>query len=315
MTTGGYSPQSDPHSPGAYPAPQYGGQQAAGPGQPADYTTHFPNPITSGYEPPQQNPPQYGAPTGGQQYAAPAGGQQYGGQQYGGQQYGAPQYGGQPSAPQYTAPPAAPQYGAPSQFGDPQAQQFGNQPTQQFGAPQQPGQQYGAPAGGPQFGAPQFGAPPSPGFGPGAGQPGELLPRLGARIIDALVIGVPFGIVTAIVSIAGSTFLTVVLGLLTGLAMLGYAAYFESTKGWTLGKKALGLSVTGPNGGLPTLEEAAKRNAYLGLQALTGIPVLGWLFNIASLAAFIGIAVTIEKSPTKQGFHDVFAGGTRVVKS
>ena len=300
MTTGGYPPQSDPQKSGAYPAPQYGGHQAAG--QPADYTTHFPNPITSGYEPPQQNPPQ-----------AP---------QYGGQQYG-----GQPSAPQYTAPAAGPQYGAPPQFGDPQAPQFGNQPTQQFGAPQQPGQQYGAPAGGPQFGAPpadgfggpqygapQFGAPP-PGFGPGAGQPGELLPRLGARVIDALVIGVPFGIVTAIVSIAGSTFLTVVLGLLTGLAMLGYAAYFESTKGWTLGKKALGLSVTGPNGGLPTLEEAVKRNAYLGLQALTGIPVLGWLFNIASLAAFIGIAVTIEKSPTKQGFHDVFAGGTRVVKS
>ncbi|WP_138998691.1 RDD family protein [Rhodococcus zopfii] len=306
MTTGGYPPQSDPHSSGAYPAPQYGGQPAAG--QPADYTTHFPNPITSGYEPPQQNPPQYGAPAGGQQYGAPAG-QQYGGQQYGGQQYG-----GQPSTPQYTAPPAGPQYGAPPQYGDPQAPQFGNQPTQQFGAPQQPGQQFGAPAAGPQYGAPQYGAP-QPTFGPGAGQPGELLPRLGARIIDALIIGVPFGILTGIVSLAGSTFLTVVLGLLTGLALLGYAAYFESTKGWTLGKKVLGLSVTGPDGGLPTLEQAVKRNAYLGLQAFAGIPVLGWLFNIASLAAFIGIAVTIGQSPTKQGFHDAFAGGTQVVKS
>lgn len=292
MTTGGYPPQSDPHSSGTYPAPQYGGQ-------PADYTTHFPNPITSGYEPPQQNPPQYGAPAGGQQYGAPTG----------------QQYGGQPSAPQYTAPPAGPQYGAPPQYGDQQAPQFGNQPTQQFGAPQQPGQQFGAPAGGPQYGAPQFGAPQPSGFGPGPSQPGELLPRLGARIIDALIVVIPFGIVTVIVSLADSIFLTAVVGLLSGLAMLGYAAYFESTKGWTLGKKVLGLSVTGPNGGLPTLEEAAKRNAYLALQSLTWIPFLGWLFNFASLAAYIGIAVTIEQSPTKQGFHDKFAGGTQVVKS
>jgi uncharacterized RDD family membrane protein YckC len=126
---------------------------------------------------------------------------------------------------------------------------------------------------------------------------------------------IPFGIVTVIVSLADSIFLTAVVGLLSGLAMLGYAAYFESTKGWTLGKKVLGLSVTGPNGGLPTLEEAAKRNAYLALQSLTWIPFLGWLFNFASLAAYIGIAVTIEQSPTKQGFHDKFAGGTQVVKS
>ncbi|MCK8675543.1 RDD family protein [Rhodococcus sp. HM1] len=305
MTTGGYPPQSDPHSSGAYPAPQYGGPQASG--QPADYTTHFPNPITSGYEPPQQNPPQYGAPVGGPQYGAP----QYGGQQYGGQQYGGQQYGGQTSTPQYTAPPAGPQYGAP-QYGDQQAPQFGNQQygNQQYGAPQQPGQQYGAP----QFGAPQFGAP-QPASGPGAGQPGELLPRLGARVIDALIVGVPFAILTAIVAIADVFFLTAVVGLLSGVAMLGYATYFESTKGATVGKKVLGLSVTGPNGGLPTLEEAAKRNAYLGLQALTWIPILGWLFNIASLAAYIGVAVTIEQSPTKQGFHDKFAGGTQVVKS
>ncbi|WP_420750921.1 RDD family protein [Rhodococcus sp. O3] len=307
MTTGGYPPQSDPHSSGAYPAPQYGGPQASG--QPADYTTHFPNPITSGYEPPQQNPPQYGAPAGGQQYGAPAGGQQYGAPQYGGQQYG-----GQTATPQYTAPPAGPQYGAP-QYGDQQAPQFGNQQygNQQYGAPQ-PGPQYGAPAGDPQYGAPQFGAP-QPSFGPGAGQPGELLPRLGARIIDALIVGIPVGIVTAIVAFADSFFLSAVVGLLSGVAMLGYSAYFECTKGATVGKKVLGLSVIGPNGGLPTLEEAAKRNAYLALQSLTWIPILGWLFNIASIAAYIGIAVTIEQSPTKQGFHDKFAGGTRVVKS
>ncbi|NLE82640.1 MAG: RDD family protein [Rhodococcus sp.] len=288
MTTGGYPPPSDPQNSGSYPPPRFGGAQS---GQPADYTTHFPNPITSGYEPPQQNPPQYGAPAGaGGQYGQP----QYGQPQYGQQQqYGAPsdqQFGGQQFGQ-----PAAPQYNAPPQFGDPQASQFG------------------APGGGPQFGAPQFGAP-QPGFGPAGGAPGELLPRLGARVIDGLIVGVPLAILSTVLTIIGGTFLAIIVGILWGAAMVGYAAYLESTQGATIGKKVLGLSVLGPDGGRPTLEQAAKRNAYFGLYALSGIPYIGWIAILAMTGAMIYIAVTIENNPGKQGFHDVFAGGTRVVK-
>lgn len=231
---------------------------------------------------------------------------------------GAPSYGGQPN--DYTQhipnpiqsgyqPDSAPQYGAP-----------------QYGAPQGGAPQYGAP----QYGTPQFGAggpgyptPPSadfgqnPGFGPGPGaQPAELLPRLGARIIDGLIVGIPMGILTGIVAVAtGDGFLSLLVSMLTGFVCFGYWTYFESTQGATLGKKLLGLSVVGPNGGNPTLEEAAKRNAFVALQILTGIPFLGWLANALSLAAYIGIAVTIAQDPNMQGFHDKFAGGTRVVKS
>ncbi|MCK0093638.1 RDD family protein [Rhodococcus sp. HNM0563] len=284
MTSGGYPPpQPDPQNPGSYPggAPQYGTQPGYG-AQPADYTQQFNGPI-DGYGPGNSGAPQYGAsPNGGGQYGAP--------------QYGAPQgnqFGTQQGAPQY----GAPQYGQ-----APGGQQFGGQ---QFGGQQFGGEQFG--------GTPGFPSP-TPGFGPS--QPGELLPRLGARIIDGLIVGIPMGILTALVTFgSGSGFMAFVMSVLTGAVAFGYWTYLESTQGATFGKKLLGLSVVGPSGGHPTLEEAARRNAFVALQALTGIPFLGWLASLASLAAYIGIAVTIEQDGTKQGFHDKFAGGTRVVKS
>lgn len=267
--------------------------------------------TTGGYPPPHSDPhnpgpypgaPSYGGPQPGygqqpadytQQFSnpirsgyqpegtPPAGAPQYGDQQYGDQQYGAPRYGD----PYGAAGNQGPQYGAP---GDPS---FGN-------------------------GVPGF-PPPAPGFGPlPGGQPGELLPRLGARIIDALIVGIPMAILTGIVTFAtGSGFLSLVMSVLSGAVAFGYWTYLEASQGATFGKKLLGLSVVAPGGGHPTLEQAAKRNAFVALQILTGIPILGWLFSLASLAAWIGVAVTIEQDSGKQGFHDKFAGGTRVVKA
>ncbi|MFD3813244.1 RDD family protein [Rhodococcus sp. NPDC058639] len=292
MTTGGYPPPSqDPRKHSGYPgAPSHGDQPYGN--QPADYTQQFQNPIQSGYNP--------NDPSQGGQYGAP--------------QYGAPQYGQQPGAQQHGA--GATQYGAPQQGGP----QYG---APQYGAPQQGGPQYGAPQyGAPQnepYGATQYGAPgfpPAPGAGFGPTRPGELLPRLGARIIDALIVGIPMAILTSIVVFGSdSGFMAFVMSVLSGVAAFAYWTYFESTKGATIGKKLLGLSVVGPGGGLPTREQAAKRNAFVALQILSGIPFLGWLVSLASFAAWIGIAVTIEQDSGKQGFHDKFAGGTRVVKS
>ncbi|WP_016690999.1 RDD family protein [Rhodococcus rhodochrous] len=250
--------------------------------------------TTGGYPPPQQDPRATGGhPGGAPSYGAtpPDYTQQF--PQYGAPQNGSPQYG----APQY----GTPQYGTP-QNGSPQ-----------FGAPQYGAPQYGAPQGG-GFGGPGFPGP-DPNFGTGA--PGELLPRLGARIIDGLIVGIPMGILSAIMIIAsgGSGFVNFFMTVVSGVVAFGYWTYMESARGATVGKKLLGLSVAGPAGGNPTLEEAAKRNAFVALQIFTGVPLLGFLAGLLSLAAYIGIAVTIEQDGNKQGFHDKFAGGTRVRKS
>ncbi|MBY6367540.1 RDD family protein [Rhodococcus corynebacterioides] len=77
----------------------------------------------------------------------------------------------------------------------------------------------------------------------------------------------------------------------------------------TLGKKFLGLSVRGPGGTTIALQQSAIRNAFM---LLTIIPFIGGLL---AFVAYVVIAVTINSSPTKQGKHDEFAGGTQVIET
>ncbi|MFC8384926.1 RDD family protein [Nocardia sp. NPDC057272] len=58
----------------------------------------------------------------------------------------------------------------------------------------------------------------------------------------------------------------------------------------------------------PDLVESAKRNAYMLLN------LIPWLGGLLWFIAAIGIAVTVSSSPSKQGWHDKFAGGTQLVK-
>ncbi|OOK77819.1 RDD family protein [Mycobacterium kansasii] len=84
---------------------------------------------------------------------------------------------------------------------------------------------------------------------------------------------------------------------------------FEVSQGWTLGKKLLGMRVHGPPGAeKPTVRQSAVRNLFT---LLAIIPFVG---ELLVLVAGIVIAATIQSSPTKQGKHDEFAGGTHVVK-
>lgn len=140
----------------------------------------------------------------------------------------------------------------------------------------------------------------------GGQQPGGLLLRFLARLID--------GILVAIVSYA-LIFLTDTLtnywvtGLFTGVLYFVYFLAFEVSIGSTPGKKLLGLSVRGPGGAAkPTASQSALRNSWT---LLSIIPILGGLLQFI---AMIIIAVTINGSPTKQGKHDELAGGTQVVK-
>ena len=98
-------------------------------------------------------------------------------------------------------------------------------------------------------------------------------------------------------------------GLFTGLLTFIYFLAFETTQGWTPGKKLLGLSVRGPAGAAkPSAQQSAIRNSW------TLLPVIPFIGGLLGVIAIIVIAVTINGSPTKQGKHDELAGGTQVVK-
>ncbi|MBY5162317.1 RDD family protein [Salsipaludibacter albus] len=150
--------------------------------------------------------------------------------------------------------------------------------------------------------------------------------RLGARIIDSIILAIIgtiilspiiFGLMFAdadggmMSALGGGGFgIASILYSLLALAIgLGYYALFDSRMGGTPGKKILSLGVQGPDGTNPTIEESLKRNSWL---ALNVIPVVGGLLQ---LGAAIYIAVTISQSDSNQGWHDGFAGGTRVVRT
>ena len=53
--------------------------------------------------------------------------------------------------------------------------------------------------------------------------------------------------------------------MLSTVINLGYFGLMESTRGQTVGKMLMKLHVEGASGGKPTLEEAVKRNIWMGL--------------------------------------------------
>lgn len=154
---------------------------------------------------------------------------------------------------------------------------------------------------------------------PGGGASADLGPRFLARLIDFallwvayLVVIVPI-VVVAIFSgsygaaIGGFSLGGIVAGIIWAAVVVGYFAGMESSRGQTVGKMAMKLKTEGSDGGNPSLEMAIKRNIWI---ALNIIPIIG---GLAELGAAIYIAVTINQSPTNTGWHDTFAGGTRVV--
>lgn len=159
-----------------------------------------------------------------------------------------------------------------------------------------------------------------------SGHPGELLDRFLARLIDGVLLGIAYSILSAIFSpifrrglvySTGEIFLySLFLSISFVAVAIGYFAYLESTRGQTLGKMLMRLEVHGPDGSLPTMEQAVRRNAFYAIQLITIIPFVGWVIGpLASLTVVILIAVSINNDPDRrQGYHDQFAGGTYVLK-
>ncbi len=194
---------------------------------------------------------------------------------------------------------------------------YGSEPTTPPAAPQNPYSSAPPPPASPYAGNPPsagqtpYGATPfptTPGPTPVAGaQPGDLLPRFFARLIDGLILAVVDIVVTVITN-------STVAGVIGGIIYLGYYAYLESSRGQTIGKQVLNLHVQGASGANPTMEEALRRNAWAALGIISAIPILGWIASLAELAAVIMIAVTISQDALRRGWHDKFAN-TSVVKS
>jgi uncharacterized RDD family membrane protein YckC len=140
----------------------------------------------------------------------------------------------------------------------------------------------------------------------GGQQPGGLLLRWLARIIDGILVAI-VSYTLLFVSDAWSNYMLT--GVFTGALTFVYFLAFEVSIGSTPGKKLLGLSVRGPGGApKPTVSQSAIRNSW------TLLPIIPFIGGLLGVVAIIIIAVTINGSPTKQGKHDELAGGTQVVK-
>lgn len=243
--------------------------------------------------------------------------QQYGQQQpYGQPQQGYPQQGqGQPG------------YG---QQGYPQ-QQYGQQQPQGYGQqgygqqPQGYQQQYGQQ----QYGQQGFGGGYGSGGHGGGPQLAGLGARLGARILDGLIVGIPAMILLSVLllpvltseatfevdengrltSEAGTGFL--VTTLITTVVLLGALAAYEilmltKRNGQTLGKQIVNIRVIKENGGPLDTADAGKRWAVLSLPGL--IPYIGWLISL-----LVALSPLFD-GQRKQGWHDK-AAGTLVVNA
>ena len=142
---------------------------------------------------------------------------------------------------------------------------------------------------------------------PAAGQePGGLLLRFVARLIDGIIVNIVAVVIALLLDALTNIWVT---GLFTGLLTFLYFLAFETTQGWTPGKKILGLSVHGPGGApKPTAQQSAIRNVW------TLLPIIPFIGGLLAFIAIVVIAVSINSSPTKQGKHDELAGGTQVVK-
>jgi uncharacterized RDD family membrane protein YckC len=147
------------------------------------------------------------------------------------------------------------------------------------------------------------------------------MPRFLARLIDSVILSfVVFALIVPIVFIAifdtsGSFGLfggfgigSIMISVVWVAIVIGYFAFMESSRGQTLGKMIMKLKTVGPDGQNPSFETAVKRNAFYVLGI---VPVIG---GLAQFAAVLYIAYTINDSPTHTGWHDEFAGGTRVMK-
>lgn len=171
---------------------------------------------------------------------------------------------------------------------------------------------------------------------PTSAEPADLLQRSVAKVIDAIALGIGYGIVWVflVLPIAGAMFvrsidaammgedvseagfliLLFVIGVGLTIMMVSYYALMEAKRGQTIGKLIMRIKVVGPDGEHPTTAEAFNRNMWLWPAGLMYVPALNVIMPFVMLALTIGVGVSIGRAPDNRGFHDRF-GETWVVKT
>jgi uncharacterized RDD family membrane protein YckC len=133
--------------------------------------------------------------------------------------------------------------------------------------------------------------------------------RLGARLLDGLILFIPILLVTGPVAggfqigsgnQSGRQIVATALGVLLSYI---YFVGCEAIRGATFGKSACRITISGMVNGLPSVAQAAKRNGFM----LVAI-VPGTLGGFATLAFCVAVAITIARDPHGRGLHDRWAG-------
>jgi uncharacterized RDD family membrane protein YckC len=155
-----------------------------------------------------------------------------------------------------------------------------------------------------------------------------------AFIIDAIVLAVIGFVVSAILGGIGMSAGTlnpdltftinpvgvIVQGIINLAISAGYFIYTWTTRRATLGMSVLNMQIGNAGDGRTlTTDQAVRR--YLAIwgpnliaQILSPIPALSFIVGLLALGWVIYLLYTTANSPTKQGWHDVFAN-TQVVKA
>ncbi|WP_157250264.1 RDD family protein [Nonomuraea typhae] len=174
---------------------------------------------------------------------------------------------------------------------------------------------YGDPHGAPQ-GAPQgahYGAPqPQGGHEPPSPPLAEWWQRLVARIVDGVILGIAYFVLSLILAtVLGGGFLAVMLTAIVGAVIyFAYEFVMLRSDGQTVGKKVMGLRVV-PAGGnragssLTSDAVVSRAGVLWGPLALSFIPVIGFA---AYLVYLVNVLWQFWDKPLQQCLHDKLAG-------
>jgi uncharacterized RDD family membrane protein YckC len=184
-----------------------------------------------------------------------------------------------------------------------------DQPPPATGGPEDP---FAKPPPHGEYGGSPYGAPAPPVADPLAGMPplGNRGKRLVARIVDALIVGIPVYGLTGLawgrydVANAAETYGQ---SLIYAVVYLGYQVVLLTRSGQSLGKKLMNLRVAMlADGSTPTPQAALKREATYSLVPL--VPCCGSIFWL------VNVLWCLWDKPYQQCLHDK-AGRTVVVQA
>jgi len=164
--------------------------------------------------------------------------------------------------------------------------------------------------------------PPPPGYAPTPNL-ADAGPRIGARIIDWIIVGIVNVVITLIligdaISSAFTTgvvdtpyWRTLLVGILGTLVLALYETLMVGYRGATLGKMALSLKIVNEDSSAVSLETAALRIApYAGLSLLGGIitsTLLGGLIQLVTFVFVLAGLVMLFTNARKQTPWDIIA--------